>query len=424
MHWAMKPLALSFLGALLTSTALALSACSGASNGLGGNGNGNQSCTTVPCGTGGGSYQVCVAANSGSCAMATYSVNGNAVGTCDPCTAGSCNQVTQQVVAACTGTSGDGGGGTDGSVGNETCSNATPCGTSGKTYKECTATDPGTGECKSIDYKTSDGKVFTCSGCQSCGAVAQELASYCAGDFDSGSGMKSCTSSVACGSGGATYVECTTTDGTGACTSIDYELSNGVTFTCASCGNCTSAVNSLNSFCQGQGNPTTSCSSWTTCGTSSLQYEVCTTSVNGACQAQYYETSDGQMYSCAACGNCTSAASSMESYCASQTSSTSCGTATSCGSTGVTSQLCTTSQGGTCQMQYYQTSDGQTFSCSSCSSCSAAATSLSSYCSSLSGTTCGSTSCSTGYLCCNCSGTLGCYTSNSGQYTCSSYGCQ
>jgi hypothetical protein len=103
---------------------------------------------------------------------------------------------------------------------------------------------------------------------------------------------------------------------------------------------------------------------------------------------------------------------------------TSCGSQSACGSTGVTYDLCTTSQGGSCVSEYYATTDGQQYTCNSCSDCSAAVTSLNSYCASLSGTTCGATTCTSGNLCCTCTGVQQCLSSNGGTYTCASYGCQ
>jgi len=272
----------------------------------------------------------------------------------------------------------------------------------------------------SIDYKTSDGKTFTCAGCQNCTDQAENLQNYCSMP----QGMSSCSTPVACGSTGMTYKECTTTGSGGACEGIEYELSGGQTFACASCADCNSAVSQLNAACSGSGNPTTACTSWAACSTSTLQYKECTTSVNGACQGIYYQTSDGQQYTCNSCSDCSSAISSMESYCQSMAQPvTSCGTSYTCGSTGVTYQECETTQSGACTAEYFTTSDGQQFNCSGCS-CSSAQTSLNSYCSSLGSFTCGTTTCTSGSLCCTCSGVQGCYSSNGGTYTCATYGCQ
>jgi hypothetical protein len=155
-----------------------------------------------------------------------------------------------------------------------------------------------------------------------------------------------------------------------------------------------------------------------------VSYEMCTTSLNGVCQSVYYETSDGYTYNCNSCGDCSSASTSMNDHCATQSTSTTCGAATSCGSTGVTYEQCETTTGGSCTSIYYQTTDGQLYTCNSCSDCTTASSSLQSYCSSLTGTTCGASTCTSGYLCCNCSGTEECLSDGGGLYTCSSYGCQ
>ena len=267
---------------------------------------------------------------------------------------------------------------------------------------------------------------FDCTGCANCNNAAKDLSDYCSGinPGDAGTGTTTCTTSQACGTTGTTFQECTTVSQAGACSGIEYLLSNGTHFTCASCGDCSSAVSQLDTFCQGGGTPTTACTTWATCGTSSVQYEECTTSLNGVCQSMYYATSDGNSFQCTGCGNCSSAGTSMETYCASMTQTTSCGSASACGSTGVTYDLCTTSQAGSCVSEYYSTSDGQSYTCSACSSCSTAVTSLNAYCATLSGLTCGTTTCATGDICCTCTGVQQCLSSNGGTYICLNYGCQ
>ncbi|HEX8794651.1 MAG TPA: hypothetical protein VF765_27080 [Polyangiaceae bacterium] len=406
-----------------------LAGCSSASNGLGGGG--KQTCASSAC-PGGQSYQACTTTDpaTGACTGISYSVGGQTFN-CASC--GDCSEAAQQVAAACEGGGGDGGtgsssgggsGSSSGSSGGGACSAPQACGTGGRTYEECTNLST-SGQCEAIVYKTSDGHSFTCPGCTSCSAAAQQLASYCASTGgDGGTGHETCSSSVPCGSSGMTYDECTTTGSNGECQSIQYKLSNGNLYTCASCSDCTAAVQSLDTFCQDQGMATTSCTSWATCATSSISYETCTTSLNGVCQSIYYETSDGMTYDCNSCSDCSTASTNMENHCASQESMTSCGSATTCGSTGVTYEQCETTTGGSCTSIYYSTTDGQTFTCNSCSDCSSASSSLSSYCASLTGTTCGSSTCSAGYLCCNCSGTQECLSDGGGIYTCSSYNCQ
>ncbi len=163
----------------------------------------------------------------------------------------------------------------------------------------------------------------------SCGPVQQQLASYCAippsgdagsssgGDAcirdsstdadagsdadagdDAGGGGTTCLPALACGSGGLTYEECTTTGRGGACTSIQYEVSNGTSFTCSSCSDCNSAIQQLDAYCAAE-NPTTTCTASSPCETSPLTYQTCTTSIGGACEAVYYQTSDSSRSSTA-----------------------------------------------------------------------------------------------------------------------------
>jgi hypothetical protein len=417
----MKLLSSSFWAALVASASLALAGCSGASNAIGGGG--NQTCTTTPCGIGDNSIQTCTTEPSGGCSTVTYTVGGQSF-QCNSCSG--CTSAAQQAATACVNGPTDGGTGNDGGVtdGGDSgvCSAPVACGSGGRTYEECTIVGAG-GACVSIDYRTSDGHNFSCPGCESCAAIAEDLQSYCATPpSDSGTGQTACSTSVACGNTGTTYEECTTTSG-GACESIEYKLSNGLSYACASCSNCSAAQQSLDAYCSGTVSPTTNCTSWANCGGSSLEYEECTTSLNGTCESIYYQTSDSEMFQCNSCGDCGAALSSMESYCAStETPVTTCGAYAACGDGSVEYELCTTTTGGACTSEYYSTTDGNTFSCTGCD-CSSASTSLANYCASLTENTC-SPACTSGYLCCNCSGTEECLSSGGGIDTCASYGCE
>jgi hypothetical protein len=413
----------SFWSALAAAAMLALAACSGASNGIGGS---QQNCSSTPCGANGSTIQTCTAQPQGGCSQVTYAVGGQTF-SCNSCQG--CTQAASAAAQACLNDPGDGGtgdGGTD-SGGNQSCSAAVPCGTNGDQYQECT-TLSSTGTCLSIDYKTSDGRNFTCDGCQNCAGIAVNLQNYCGTNPspDAGTGSTTCSPAIQCGSTGDTYEECTTTNGSGTCTAVAYRVSNGVSYSCASCSDCSTAVESLDTFCAGSVTPVTNCTTWATCGSSSLEYEQCTVSENGSCTSVYYETSDAQEFGCTSCGNCSAALSSMESYCASTVQPvTSCGSYSACGTTGVEYQLCTTSTGGTCTGEYYSTTDGNTFTCSGCD-CTTASSQLSSYCASLtSGNVC-SPACTTGYICCSCGSpaTLECLSSNGGVDNCGSYGCE
>ena len=418
----MKFFVSSVLTVLAVMLSLALPACSGASSGLGGSGN----CASASCGNG-QTLQTCVPQSG--CGNTTYSVNGQTF-TCDSCTSQDCVQAAQQAANVCLGSGSSSGGGSGSGSGSgggtTTCSAATQCGTGTRTYQECTTVSSLTGACTGIGYKTSDGMGFSCAGCTNCNDAAKKLSDYCSGitPDDGGTGVTSCSAAQACGTTGLTFQECTTVStSTGMCSGIAYNVSNGTSFDCASCGDCSAAVSSLDTFCQGGGTPTTTCGSASACGSNGYTYDLCTTSLNGVCQSMYYSTTSGQTYQCAACGDCTAAGTSVGSYCASMSQTTSCGTASACGNTGVTYDLCTTSTG-SCTSEYYSTSDGQQYTCNSCSDCSAAVTSLNSYCASLNTLACGTTTCTTGNLCCTCTGVQQCLSSNGGTYTCASYGCQ
>jgi hypothetical protein len=407
----------SFWAALVASASLAIAACSGASNGIG-NGNGNQTCTTTPCGTSGNSIQTCTSQPSGGCSNVTYTVGSQSF-SCSSCQG--CTAAAQQAAQACLSEPVDGGG-SDG--GNGTCSAAVPCGADGRTYQECTILGAD-GTCASLDYKTSDGHNFSCPGCMNCASVAENLQSYCAtAPTDGGGGNTSCSTAVSCGNTGTTYQECTTTSA-GACTGIAYKISNGVSYSCASCGNCTAALEDLDAYCAGTG-ATTACTAWEACGDSAtLQYEQCTTSLDGTCETIYYQSSDSQMFTCNSCGDCSAALTSLESYCNSTvTPVTNCAAPAACGSGSVTYELCTTTTGSTCTSEYYSTSDGNTFTCSGCD-CTTAGSQLSTYCASLNTSNC-NPACTTGNICCLCNSgtTYECLSSSGGTLTCASYTCQ
>jgi N-acetylneuraminic acid mutarotase len=292
----------------------------------------------------------------------------------------------------------DGGNSGDGAQGNATCSAAVACGAGGATYEECT-TLGADGACLAIVYRVSDGHAFTCAGCTSCTATQQQLGTYCssvttvdAGPSDASvpdaaqdsGGGTTCQAPSACGTAGVTFRECTTTNGSGACESIDYQVSSGQTFTCTSCSDCSSAIQALNTFCVDDANPTTTCGTMTPCESSPLTYEVCTTTLGGNCQGTYYLTSNAQKFTCSACGDCASAVASLDAYCTSQTPIvTTCGAPTTCGFGGATYQACSTSQGSACLSAEYTTSTGDAFPCNSCSDCTTALTSVESYCASL-----------------------------------------
>ena len=171
--------------------------------------------------------------------------------------------------------------------------------------------------------------------------------------------MTTCSAAISCGET-LSYQQCTTSTN-GSCQSVAYELSNGVTYTCASCSDCSDASAEVTSYCDSESTPTTTCTTAEACGSNGVTYDSCTTTLNGACQSVDYETSDGQVYDCADCSDCSAALSDVTSYCES---------------------LSTTPTGQTC----------------------------------------GTVTCGSAATCCNCNGTDECFTLTSDE-TCASFGC-
>jgi hypothetical protein len=180
-------------------------------------------------------------------------------------------------------------------------------------------------------------------------------------------------------------------------------------------------------------NTTMSCGAPIACGpTTSVTYAFCSTLTNGGndCVANAYVTSDGQSFPCSAgCTECSSAYHDVLVYCASLAPSTTCAAAQPCGSASDTYQLCTVTQGGTCQSAYYETTaGGGMFSCAGCNDCASAENQVILYCDSNGGSSakCGSEVCSTGQLCCDCFATgfgYSCLTPSGGE-TCATFGCR
>jgi hypothetical protein len=401
----------SFWAAVSAAACLAIAACNGASNGIGGGDGGaeasNGNCSTVTCTANASTpFQLCQLPPVNGCDQSTYNVGSQSF-PCNSCQG--CATAEAQAQVACAGPPDAGGN----------CASAVACGTAGTTYQECTTLGPNNA-CVSIDYKTSDGHNFTCPGCANCASIAENLQTYCSSNPspDAGTGMTSCSTAVSCGNTGTTYEECTTAGAGGVCDAITYKVSNGTSFKCSSCSDCTAALQSLEAFCSGAA--TTNCTAAETCGTSALTYQQCTTSLSGTCESIYYQTSDGDTFACNSCSDCTAALSSMESYCASMVNPvTSCSADAACGTTGVTYELCTTTSGGTCTGEYYTTTDGNTFTCTGCD-CTTASSQLTTYCASLSSAC--DPACTGSQICCSCTGTLECI-GTSGD-TCSDFGCQ
>jgi hypothetical protein len=297
-------LSLRTAGSLLVALATGCSfATTPAEFGLGG----TPACETVPCGTSAAStMKVCTATTSvGTCSGITYEV-GSKKYSCGSCT--DCEQAATQAAQACEGIGGgtntntglDAGGGTTvpdsgttvpdsgshdsgtGGGSGMTCSAQVPCGTNGLTYDECTTVQ--NGACSQITYETSDGQSYSCNGCSDCTSAVTQLEGYCNGnstgtDAGTGTGGTTCSSSVSCGTSGTTYEVCTTTDGSGACSQIAYQTSDGQSFDCSGCSDCTSAGEQLTSWCAGSSSGGQQCGS-VTCGSTAA---CCTCSGQPIC---------------------------------------------------------------------------------------------------------------------------------------------
>jgi hypothetical protein len=190
-----------------------------------------------------------------------------------------------------------------------------------------------------------------------------------------------CTAPVACGAGSVVSQQCSTMLG-GACQSTIYKTSDGHSFACASCGDCSAALQQVTAYCQTL-MPSTTCGTPVACQGTSVTYHLCSTSVGGVCKAAAYDTSNGQGYACTSCTDCAAALSSVQSYCKSiATAVVTCTSSAACGSHGATDQKCTTSVNNVCQSVAYSASDGSSFACASCTDCTAAEASMRSYCAS------------------------------------------
>src|ERR1700722_1321362 len=286
----------------------------GAETGSGGRDSSASCGAAVACGTAGATYEECTTNSpGGECAAIIYQTSDGHSFTCTGCS--DCSQTQQQLAAYC-GSQPPGDGGTDAGQGEggTTCLAPVSCGSEGLTYKECTTTDNG-GACASIAYDVTNSNVYTCASCSDCAAAIQQLDAFCSAQ---GTPTTSCTAMTQCESSPLTFDKCTTSLGD-ACQSVAYHSSDGQTFTCSSCTDCTAALSGLDAYCMAQTAPVTTCGASSACGIGGATYAQCTTSQGEVCDSVAYTTSTGQIFTCASCGNCTAALTSVETYCASLT---------------------------------------------------------------------------------------------------------
>jgi hypothetical protein len=210
---------------------------------------------------------------------------------------------------------------------NASCSTPMPCGTSNKTYEDCTEVDS-SGACLSESYEVSDGTRFSCLGCGICATAAQEISAYCSTPADGGGeGGPTTTCSMArpCGTQGVTYEYCDVT-AAGVCISAYYQASDGTTYDCGAGCACPAARLQMQTYCFSISPITTTCGTPAPCGEEGATYAQCATVQDGECETAFLQTSTGKTFECNTCDDCMQADISLDQYCNSMI--TMCGSVT------------------------------------------------------------------------------------------------
>jgi hypothetical protein len=104
-------------------------------------------------------------------------------------------------------------------------------------------------------YQTSDDQVFVCNNCSDCVAAKQSVDGWCGfapSDPTQPAPGVTCTSTL-CPLGSGRYQFCTRDKAAG----CYYATSDSFTFACASCSDCTQAVQGLTNWCSAQAPPST-----------------------------------------------------------------------------------------------------------------------------------------------------------------------
>lgn len=243
-----------------------------------------------------------------------------------------------------------------------------------------------------------------------------------------GSAAATCTATTACGTKGATYKQCMTSVG-GKCQSSDYETSDGHVYACTACGDCTTALTEVESYCTSlpTTTATTTCTVAMACGPTGLTFKECYTEMGTTCLSGDFEMSDGTVFPCPQC-NCTAATlTELQSYCKSVNGAGGvCQKAAPCDASGkVTFESCMQPTS-SCESAFYRTSTGEIFPWASCTNHAVAADYLVQYCMSLGGVECGGDPafCTSGQTCCACPGQGSVCMVLSAGATCETYGCQ
>ncbi len=236
----------------------------------GGAGNGTTCSAKASCGSTGLTYQQCTTLGAnGVCDSIVYETSDGKKFSCTGCT--DCTTAAQELSQYCA----------SGGKPTTTCTPAQSCGSGGLTYQQCTTSTGST--CDSMQYVVSNGTNYACTSCGDCSAAEEELTTFCE---EQGTPTTSCSSSTTCGSGGLTYSQCTTYAPSGTCESVSYEVSDGTSYACATCSDCTIAYDDVTSYCgtsTGQTCGSTTCGSAATCCTCSGTPECFTLTSGETC---------------------------------------------------------------------------------------------------------------------------------------------
>ena len=203
-------------------------------------------------------------------------------------------------------------------------------------------------------------------------------------------GSESCTAPAACGTG-LTMQACTAQDPSGRCEQIVYRTSDGKSYPCNGCNDCTQAATALSQSCAGApigssggtsgGTSSGSSGAIPDAGPSNCQQgssclgggsiQICTVDgPGGACASITYKVG-AQTFACASCSDCKQAADQATVACSGNDGggTETCQKGATCPNNGVTLSFCYTTAGGSCVGARYTTSKGSSYPCVSCNDC-------------------------------------------------------
>jgi hypothetical protein len=141
--------------------------------------------------------------------------------------------------------------------GGDDCNSDTVCGDG--SYRLCSG---GASDCY---YSTSDGQKFHCTTCGDCSNALQLVDTWCVqhpGRSTGGSGSNDVCQRSTCASGSGWFDACASPSGS----SCSIKTSDGMTYACNSCSDCTAAAMNAANWCAGGGSNTTTGGNNTTTG--------------------------------------------------------------------------------------------------------------------------------------------------------------